>query len=362
MITLKDIARAADVSVATVSNALNNNGKTKENIKNRITKIANEMGYIPNDMASGLKKGKTHTIGIISEDITSFNMPDIIDSITEFAENREYSILLSNLRYNQKTQIRGEDYYHSLYKYEDNIHELGNLLLRKKVDGIIYIGSSDWEMKSVLINTTNIPVVYAYSHSVIQRHDQHYVYYDDADAGYIATKALLDLGHKKIGLIAGPLQSSPVQKRWHGYQNALEEAGIPLQASYIKSGPWSFESGKMLSKEILQLEYPPTALFCMNDRIAAGVICMAQELGLEVPKNLSVIGMDDNEYDMYIKPTISTIALPLKKIGEVSIDILLQMIDGKPTTEFRDVSLKCNLILRNSTSQLYGNDGNGFSI
>ncbi|MCG8402918.1 MAG: LacI family transcriptional regulator [Firmicutes bacterium] len=351
IVTIKDIAKVANVSIATVSNSLNDTGWVSDTVKAQVKKIASDMGYIPNVIATSLKKGKLNTIGVISEDITCFNMPDIIDGISEYAENAGYSLLLANLRYLKKTSSKGEDYSESLHKYIDQITKLGNSLLNN-TEGIIYIGSTEWETKAFIKNT-NKPIVYTYSHIMDTLPNQFSVYYDDENASYQAVKYLISQGHKNIGLITGPLHWVSVQNRLKGYQLALKETGIKFNPDYVRTGRFCTEDGLKYGRELLETSNSLTAIYCMNDEIAIGVLYSALDMGYKIPKDISIIGTDDIRESSIIRPELSTMRLPLREMGIESGRLLIDMIENKvDESKLQDVKLQCKLISRESTRRI----------
>jgi LacI family transcriptional regulator len=351
MTTLKDIARVVGVSAATVSNALNDNGKTKPELRDRIVAVAREMNYVVNPMAKGLKTQRTSTIGIISEDITAWHMARIIDGIGEYAEERGFSLILDNLRYTQTVQARGEDYYSSLMKYSDKIIDLSELLLRRNVDGIVYIGTHDWEL-SGLINSIEKPVVYTYCHLVTTSERQTSVNYDDREAACIATKHLLANGHERIAVITGPVQSAPVQKRLRGYKQAMRGSRMIVDPELIALGTdWSLEEGGRCARELLSLSVPPTALFAMSDHLALGAMMAAQDLGFDVPGRISIVGFDDAEFTRYCRPKLTTIRPPIKEMGRKSAEIIIDLINGKGHVRRGGVHLSCTLVERDSVAR-----------
>jgi LacI family transcriptional regulator len=341
MVRLKDIAEKAGVSTATVSYVLNNKGNVSEETRKKILKILDELEYKPNQIAKSLKTRKTSTVGVIVEDITVFNAPEIIDGINECAEEHGFSILLTNLRLYKRI---GNNF-SNVDKCKHLITNAVDSLLSKQVDGIIYIGVHTRNVTG-LISEIDKPLVYTYCFA-----DSGYsVNYDDEFASFEATNYLIEMGHRKIALISGLIDSIPAHERFNGYHKALMKHQLILNPSYVKTGDWSYESGYKMAKDLLQQKEPPTAILAMNDLMAGGVLEACRELGIQVPQDLSVIGFDNRECSLYYTPKLTTMDLPLRKMGAKSMEKILRLLNGESETIEMNTKLRCRLIVRESVS------------
>ncbi|HYH01637.1 MAG TPA: LacI family DNA-binding transcriptional regulator [Bacillota bacterium] len=339
---IKEISRLAEVSTATVSNVLNNSPKVTPKTREKVLRVINETQYRPSTIAKSLKVKRTNTIGVISEDITVFNTPEIINGIDEYTESRGYHIILNNLRLHKRLG----NHYTDTAKYHKLIKETVQLLLSRQVEGIIYIGAHSRDVAGVIQNIS-VPVVYSYCYSTGGLDFS--VNYDDEGAAYQVIRYLIGSGHRKIGVISGLYDSLQSQNRFKGYQRALLEYNLFFNPAYIKAGDWERESGYLMGNELLRLPDPPTAIFAMNDLMAGGVIDAAKELGKSIPRDVSLIGFDNRECSKYFTPQLTTIGLPLNEIGKKSAEILISRI-ANPHEEncIRNYRLKCNLIERQS--------------
>lgn len=345
MITIKDIAKKAQVSTATVSYVLNNNGKISPETRDKVLKVVEELNYRTNNLAKGLRTNKTNTIGIIAEDITVFNTPKIIDGINKYVEEHGYHIILSNIRlYN----LIGNEY-NKIKEKKNVIDEVVNVLLSRQIDGLIYIGAHNRDLTGI-INNINIPIVYSYGY--ISGDYNFSVNYDDRLAAYEATSYLINLGHDKIAVISGLIDSRPSHERFQGYQQALMDHNLAFNPMHIKIGDWEYDSGYQLGSELLELPQPPTAIFAFNDLMAAGMVDAAEAKGLNVPGEISVIGFDDREFSSFHKPKLTTIKLPLVEMGKKSAEILLNLIEDEGGKEQKDIRLECKLISRESVGTI----------
>lgn len=343
MATIKDIAKMANVSIATVSYVLNDSAQISNETREKVLDAVNKLHYKPNNIAKSLKIKKTNTIGIITEDITVFSAPEIIDGINRFTEERGYHIILNNLRLNKRM---GNNYYDTS-KYTKEIQEVVKVLLSSQIEGLIYIGFHTREIDNFMKNS-NIPVVYTYCYSPGNLHTS--VNYNDQLAAFEATEYLIKKGHKKIATITGTVNSTPCQERLKGYQMAMASYNLIYNPLYIKVGDWEYESGYKMAKELLSQGDKPSAIFAMNDIMAGGVIDAANELGIHIPKELSLIGFDNRECSFFYIPKLTTMELPLSEMGERSAKILLDIIEEKNTDE-KSIKLKCRLIERGSVAE-----------
>lgn len=320
MATIKDIAKLTGVSVATVSNVLN--GKAGAASKEKVDAIlaaAKQLQYTPNTFAKTLKLKKSKTIGIITEDLTVFNTPEIVNGIEEYCEEQGYEILLSNMRlfkrYNNELTDTPE---HSIL-----FNNMMCNLVAKQVEGIVYVG---YHCRKVsYMPKTDIPFVYAYCLPDDSRHP--YVLFDDENAAYNIGCTLIENRHKNIGIISGPLSSINAQSRLRGFQKALFEKGILYNAETTIFGDWTRKSGYNNAQKLINMGV--TAIFAMNDVMASGVYAFCMDNNLTVGKDISLVGYD-NLTDLVnaFSPSISTVESPLNEMGKKSAELVFCQING----------------------------------
>jgi len=349
MITIKEIAKMANVSAATVSHVINGTAKISPETTKRVMDVINKVNYKPNSIAKSLKIKRTNTIGIITEDITVFNTPEIINGINEHAENCGYHIILNNLRLYKRIGNNYKD----TSKFTDLVSDIVGDLVNRQVDGIIYVGAHCRDITG-LIENVSVPIVYTYCYT--NNESDISIYYDDELAAYEATKHLIMNNHRKIGVITGSLSSIQCQERLKGYQRALYDNNILFNPQFMKIGNWELEQGYLAAKELLSLPDAPTAIFSMNDVMAGGVIEAAKELGISIPKELSLVGFDNRECSYSYSPKLTTMSLPLYEIGKKGAEILIKMINDKKSNKTTNghnnienkIKLNCALIQRES--------------
>ena len=261
MPTIKEIAKACNVSVATVSNIINHKGSVGDATRERVEQVIREMNYTPNYVAKNLKTKNTRSIGVIAEDMTVFALPDIIDGITEYCEEEDYQILLVNLRLYKKFQ----DKYYRDNRHKEIVRQEIQKLLAKQVEGIIYVAAHE-RLINIIPEDLPIPTVVAYGFTGSEKIPS--VVVKDIKGAYDLVSYIVSKGHKKIGVIAGKKESIHTQSRLEGYQKALFEGGILYDPDMITYGDWDRQSG--YDNTDLLLEKGATAIFCMNDFMAGG--------------------------------------------------------------------------------------------
>ncbi|MDQ0114176.1 LacI family DNA-binding transcriptional regulator [Paenibacillus harenae] len=338
-ISIKDIAAKAQVSTATVSYVLNGTRNVKQQTRERVLQVIEEMNYKPNNAAQSLKRRRTNTIGVIAEDVTVFNVPEIIDGINDCADRLDMHILLTNLRLDKRIGRSFDD----LDAYRHFAENAVSELLSKQVEGIIYIGVHPRDLTG-LCDTFGKPIVYTYCYT----QNDPSIQYDDEQASYEAMEYLVNKGHSRIAIISGALDSIPSRLRFNGYYKAVTEFELPFDPLLIKMGDWEAESGYRTTKELLSLAVPPTAIMSMNDVMAVGILRAAHEMGVAIPEELSVIGFDNREFSEYLTPRLTTMGLPLHEIGYEAMEALSRILQGEETAI--DPKPVCKLIERDSVA------------
>jgi len=337
-IGIKEIAAKANVSIATVSYVLNGTRNVRLKTKERVLKVIEELDYKPNEIAKSLKSKKTNTIGVIAEDVTVFNVPEIIDGINDYADRHDLHIILTNLRLHRRV---GHNY-SDVAAYRKYAENAVSDLLTKQVEGIIYIGIHPRDVTG-LIDTRGKPIIYTYCYS----QNDVSIQYNDEQASHDALRYLVEKGHQRIAVITGLMDSIPSRLRFNGYYKAITEFQLPFEPNLIKVGDWGLESGRVLTSELLELTDPPTAVLVMNDVMAVGAIRAAADKGLSVPEDLSVFGFDNREFSDYVNPRITTMDLPLHEMGAASMRALAGLINGEPV---EPVTPLCALLERESVA------------
>ena len=340
MATIMEVAKRANVSIATVSNVLNNTSKVKDTTRARVLQAAAELGYLHSGRPSRKAEGSC-CVGVIVEDLTVFNTPEIVNAVCESLEQAGYTMLLMNLRLAKSAgTLNFDDNY-----YLEPASAAVNALLAKDVEGILYIGSQSREIRHIS-EGYKTPFVYAYcfcneSHAAS-------VIYDDKQVSYELMRHLIQCGHREIGIISGPEHSHHARDRLLGAQRAFFEAGILFNPALVCTGDWDNAQNGVDGAASL-IPKGVTAIFCMNDITACGVLDYALSNGIAVPRQLSVVGFDDIEASRYCFPKLTTVALPLAEIGNQAAACLLQRIGNRDLPEAPNtLVIPCRILYRDS--------------
>lgn len=331
MITIKDIARLANVSHTTVSRALNNSPLIKEPTKRKILEIASQLNYSPNVNAKSLVMQKSHTIGLfltsISNGTSSSFLADTIKGVNSMITN-EYNLF-----------IRGID------DYEDYTS-----INSQRFDGIILMSQSVSDNSFIYhVLQKKIPLVVL--NREVEETSIPNVLSNDTEGARMAVEYLITNGHHDIAIIEGTPSFKSSHIRKEGYLQALMEAGIPIKKEYSISGNYDMESGSQAMEQLLSLTSPPTAVFCSNDDMAIGAMNTVFARGLSVPNNISIVGFDDSGFSQYTTPRLTTVKRPVEEISRVGVERLLSLI-GRKEEEVERTFMKTELIVRDSVRML----------
>lgn len=346
LVTLKEIAQMCDVSITTVSNVLNSKPKVGEETRQKVLEVVKATGYQPNFFAQGMRKQKTRIIGIIVEDLDIFSTSPIVEAIMAYCDDNNYRTILVNMRLYDKWQ---DTWYYNEKEiqsvFQPNIQEL----LSIKVDGIMYV-AGHCRYINYFRRDFEIPAIIVYALSASSQFPS--VVFDDDQGGYDMTKYLISNGHRKIGVIAGTSDNIHTQMRSFGYQRALFEENILFNPNWIKHGDWEREAGYIQAEEIIKEGV--TAIFCMNDLMAAGAYDYLYENNITVGRDISIVGFDNNEISEYLRPQLTTINIPMKKIGKTAAEYFIGLIenesDNKKNHEI--IKLSCDMVIRESVRSI----------
>lgn len=336
-VTIKDIARETGLSPTTVSMVLNNKPhRLAEETRQRVWEVAKQMKYRPNSMAASLRTQKTKTIGMIISSFTDAYYGEMVSGAEEKCREEGYVLLTCTLNDFKLEHI--------------------NMLIDRGVDGIILSGS-EFRRNSRLelveyIQSYGIPVVSADSFMQNDKNDIINVCSDNFEGGYLATSYLLQIGHRKIGCITGPIhlegEGSFSDQRFRGYLAALEEYGVAFDERYAAHGDFKMQSGVECAPELYANGV--TAILASNDLCAYGVFKWARDNNIRIPEDCSVIGYDDIKYSDFFTPSLTTIRRPAHKIGYEAARKIIEYSDDSEAEQKKNVIYPPELIVRKSTS------------
>lgn len=334
--TLKDVAQMAGVTPATVSYALSGKRPISEETKIRIEDAIKALDYVPDLNARGLSMRDSKLIGVV--------VPQTEPGERLMFENTFYSEVLGSIEYYARQ--RG---YHILISATDANESYLTLAKKRNLDGIIVIGMYPDEFYQQM-KKTQIPIVLIDSYC--DDHYYHNIRIDDAYGSYIATKYILDCGHKNIAFFSGQIKENGVmKKRLLGYQQALKEYGIPFDKKFVFEGQIHYNSGIEMANHFLDSDIQATAIVAAADIVAIGAMKGLYELGVKVPDDVSIIGFDDLKISSYLTPGLTTIRQQISLKGQKAVELLLKHIED-PSLLKQEEILPLQLVERGSVRKL----------
>ncbi|NBC17346.1 MAG: substrate-binding domain-containing protein [Bacteroidetes bacterium] len=329
--TIRDVAREAGVSPATVSRVYNDSAPVREETRKRVLATAKRLRYVPNGTARSLSINKTHVLGFVLPEPHREFFSEIIRGIDETAHQAGYNMLVS-----------------STHNRLENTHAALRVL-RGRVDGLIVMSphhEADLLMESLSPRT---PVAFIMTAVGETPYDAFQV--DNEGGGYEATRHLLEQGHRRIAIIKGPDDNLDTRERLAGYREALREAGVQADPSWELSGAFTRESGIAAAERLLELDPRPTAVFAMNDYMAFGALGAFQMAGLNVPGDVALVGFDDIMSAQYVNPPLSSIRVSSAELGRRVTQRLLDLVgrgSGLPDDPLR-IKMATQLVVRDSS-------------
>lgn len=329
MVTIKDIAKLANVSHTTVSRALNDSPLIKPNTKKKILDIAAQLNYTPNFNAKSLVTQKSYTIGLfftsISNGTSSSFFADAVTGVNAVI-NEDYNLF-----------VRGID------DYEDfsTIHN-------KRFDGIILMSQSDAD-NSFIYHVLNQKIPLVVMNREINDQSIINILSNDHEGSCHAVNYLIDNGHSNIAIIEGITGFQSTLERREGYLQALMENDIPIRKEYMVKGNYDLQSGYEAMENLLALDNPPTAVFCSNDDMAVGALHAAFAKGLKVPEDISITGFDDIASAQYTNPPLTTVKKPVEKICKLGAEKLFEVIENNEHIGDK-IFVETELVIRKSVS------------
>ncbi|MDR6785631.1 LacI family transcriptional regulator [Pedobacter africanus] len=332
-VTIKDIAKILNISVSTVSRALRDTYDVNQETKEKVLALAAELNYKPNFNATGLAKGSTHNLGVILPFITNYYFSTVITGIQEVAYNNGYNIILFVTNDSPERELA----------------IMENLSV-SSLDGLLVSISSDSDSCSHFqeIVDEGIPVVFF--DRVASEIDTSKVMQDDYNGAFEAVTHLIENGYKKIAHIAGPKGLSFTEARLRGYLDALKQHNIEPNEDWVVYSGFSQEHGEADTRQLLQLQHQPDAIFAVNDRKAIGAMLTLKNKGIKVGEEFGVIGFTNDPMSTIISPSLSTIAEPAFEIGKLSCELLIKHITKK-YFHAEEIVLPGKLIARESSSR-----------
>ncbi|MBU2884404.1 LacI family transcriptional regulator [Gilvimarinus agarilyticus] len=327
MSNIRDVAKEAGVSVATVSRALSDPHKVSQARLDKVHAAIERVGYRPNMLARSFRSAKSHTIVVLVPNITNPFSAQIVRAIEERAQQKGYAVLLGNT--------------HGLPEREKAYVQR---VETRMADGVIQLHPDN--PSSPLAIGEDIPYVKV---SDCEASSGPRVRIDNRGAARSVVEYLISLGHRRIGVISGPSTNPHTKDRLAGFYEALAVAGIEHDHALLAEGDYTAWSGLNSAKQFCHMTPLPTAVFCMNDEMAIGAVQTFKAQGLKVPEDISVTGFDDISYARYCDPSLTTVTQPADEMGRLAMDILLRLLDGQELVQQENV-LPAEFVIRKSTT------------
>ncbi len=316
---MKDIAKATGLGLATISSYLNG-GNVREKNRIKIEQAIEELHFEVNEVARGLKTNRTKVIGIIIPELNNIFCAEIITEVEDVLRNQGYATMICDCRTDEKRE-----------------EEAVEFLYHRRVDGLLIMPSGKKGSYLQKFTRAGKPVVMI--DRKMQEADCDCVLVDNEGAVKDAVKRLIDAGHKKIGILAGPKDVYTAEERLRGYMIALQEAGISPKDSLIARGDYTISGGTKAMKELVEKNADMTAVFVSNYEMTMGAIIEANELGISIPNELSIIGFDNIEFAKASIPRLSIVAQPTREIGKRAADLMLRRLEEKGTAKEENDSM-----------------------
>lgn len=330
MPTMKDVARLAGVSIQTVSAIINGKPGITVETSARVNDAIHQLGYRPYSVARSLRTRQTNTLALIVTDINNPSFSTMAISAEDIAHSFGYNLVLYNTHDDPNREA----------SYVQAVTE-------RWMDGVIFVATGDHMTSLDFLKNANIPTV------AIDRIPGGYtgpsVTMDNYKIGCMAAKHLLGLGHRRIAHIGGPSRLLLARDRMEGFLDTLRESGMQPGLCVSPEGNWKCEAGYMAMQEILKGKVLPTAVFAANDRMAIGAIAAINEAGMQVPADISVIGVDDIEVAAFQNPPLTTIRQSFPEMASLCVHLLINILDGKEPEQTRIV-MEPSFIQRKSTA------------
>lgn len=332
MTTIRDVAERAGVATSTVSHVINGTRNVDPALARRVNAAIAELGYRPNALARSMRRGQTHTVGLIIPDIANPFFSDLVRALEDAALGAGYSAIICN--------SDGDEHKESGYL---------EVLLSKRVDGLILVGdsrTSDSLRHAVEQGPPTIAVDQDLDDLPVSQ-----VMVDNAGGGRSAGRHLLDLGHRDIGVIAGPDGLGTSRKRLQGLSGALAEAGVAIHEERVFRGDFRAASGRAAIARWLDAGTLPTAVFAANDLMAIGALSAAHAAGIQVPGRLSVVGFDGIPFGADVSPTLTTVTQPTGEIATAAVARLLERLRDREAP-LRKTTFPVSLLRRESSGEV----------
>ncbi len=360
-LTIQDVARLAGVSKATVSRVLNQHQNVDPVTRERVMQVVNEQSFVPNLTASRLAGGRTRLLGAFVPSLTWPLIPELMRGIGDVVGETPYELILYSI-----SDVRHE---------QDHSDVVDRIVGSNLAAGLLAVFPGPTAKHLVELHSEDFPVVLIDDQGQPPPANVPWISVDNRDGAYQVTRHLLQLGHRRIAHIQGPLRYQVSRDRYQGYCDALEEAGITPDPQLVMVGDFMPPSGRVCASAFFELPDRPTAIFAGSDYMAYGAIAAAKHFGLRIPEDVAIAGFDDNKSSAHTEPSLTTVIQPFYEMGRRATTLLLsllgdsqssnghathELVDGSSTLDAHALRVKmpATLVVRASSSKPQ-DDGRG---
>jgi len=330
MITISDVARHAGVSTMTVSRVINRSGYTSAPTRLRVERAVAHLGYVPNALARQLRSKRSKTLALLITDITNPFFTSVARGAEDVAGDHGFGLLFCNTDESEEKEI-----------------EYVSMLIQRQVDGVLLVPASLSSRSMGLLRARAVPVV------VVDRRVRaagvDVVRGDSEGGAYQLIRHLLSLGHRRIAVLAGARSVSTTLDRVAGYRRAFVEAGLKPDRDLVRYGGYHAAEGYEMAMGVLAMRRPPSAIFAVNNFIAAGALAAARTMGRRVPDDLSIVAFDDLPTNWLADPFLTVAAQPAYELGQRAAELLLERLEGDGKRRARSIVLPTEVIVRRSS-------------
>jgi LacI family transcriptional regulator len=327
--TIEDVAKLAGFSIATVSRVINKQEGVTKTTKTRIVSAIEELRYIPNAVARSMVKKKTNTIGIIIPDVNNPFFPVVVSEIEQRAREEGYFTMLCNTNESAETE-----------------KELLQIFMERSIDGLIITTAEEEGYQLQAAIDAKIPIVAV--DRAVKKYEVDTVLIANRDGAYQAIRHLILQGHRKIAIICGPQNTTPGFERLVGYKKAMEDFDIPIVEPYILQGDFKEQSGFEMTKILHSMPERPTAIFTSNNLMTLGCLKALVEIDWKLGEDVSLVAFDDLDIATFVNPPLTLVSRPMRKLGEIAFEILLERMKGNVDGPKRHYMLSPELQIRQS--------------
>jgi len=313
-ITIRDIARLAGVSKSTVSRVLNQKQDVDPATRECVLRIVEEQAFVASSAASGLAGGRSRLIGTLIPSLTWPLIPEILRGVAEVVAQSPYELLLYSITHDKDRTEK------------DQRDIIDRILTSKLAGGLLAVFPGQSTQHLTQLHEQGFPVVIIDDQN--EPTSTPWVSADDRVGAYNAVRYLIHLGHRRIGYIHGPLNHQCTHDRYQGYCDALSDAGLTPDPSLVLQGDFMFQGGCACASQFFALAERPTAIFASNDAMAYGVLATAEEYGLLVPEDISLVGFDDIPLSAHARSTLTTVHQPFYEMGQRATELLLSLLES----------------------------------